>query len=195
AYQKTFADLAGHWAKADVELLASRHIISGLTPNQFAPEKTITRAELAALLVRALGLEEGQTAVRFSDVPANAWYTGPVAAAAAAGLVKGYADNTFRPLTTATRQEIAAVFARALEYEGKKPSVTSAEQQKLLNRFRDRAQIGAWAQAAIAAAVKEGILTGRRADTFAPRGLATRAEVAAMLKRVLNKLELNKLET
>lgn len=189
AYQKTFADLVGHWAKADVEFLASRHIISGLTADQFAPERTITRAELAALLVRALGLEEGETAARFSDVPANAWYAGPVRTAAAAGLIKGYADNTFRPLATATRQEIAAVFARALEYEGKKLSVTSAEQQKLLNRFRDRAQIGAWAQAAVAGAVKEGILTGRQADIFAPRGLATRAEVAAMLKRVLNKLE------
>ncbi|MEW6572126.1 MAG: S-layer homology domain-containing protein [Bacillota bacterium] len=189
AYYKSFADVAGHWAQADVELLASRHIIAGVGLNRFAPEKTVTRAEFAAMAVRLLGLETGQAGSLFKDVPAGAWYAGVVGTAEEAGLVKGYTDGTFRPEAPVTRQEIAAVMVRVLESEGKMPTLTGSEVQDILSRFRDRAQIGTWAQTAIAAAVKEGIITGRQADTFAPRRLATRAEAAAMLKRVLNRLE------
>ncbi|MEW6447637.1 MAG: S-layer homology domain-containing protein [Bacillota bacterium] len=190
AYRKSFRDTLRHWAQADIEMLAARHIITGIDADRFAPEKTVTRAELAAMVGRLLGLADSGAGLRFKDVSADAWYAGVVTAAAEAGLVKGYDDGTFRPEAPVTRQEIAAILVRALESEGKKPALTSGEIETITARFRDRARIGGWAQAAVAAAVKGGVITGRQAETFAPREFATRAEVAAMLKRVLNKLEI-----
>lgn len=189
AYIKTFIDTAGHWAQADIELLASRHVIVGIAPDMFAPERTLTRAEFASLVLRIMGLDEKQTGPKFKDVPEGAWYAGAVWTSTANELLKGYPNGTFRPLAPVTREEIASVIVRVLDKEGKKPVLSEDEVESILSRFRDRSSISSWARYAVAAAVKEGLLTGRQNDLFAPDASATRAEIAAVLKRVLNKLE------
>ncbi|NOU92200.1 exopolygalacturonate lyase [Paenibacillus sp. LMG 31456] len=181
---KTFADLNEHWAKADVELLASKLLVNGSTDTSFAPQNQITRAEFASLLVRATGLTEEVT-TKFSDVSASDWYAGAVGAAAKAGLVDGFENGTFQPGATITREQIAVMIARAIELAGKK-SDTDA---KKLAAFDDSSKISDWAKNAVAGAVNAGIVNGVTDKTYAPKDQATRAEAAVMLKRLLQFVE------
>jgi len=190
-YAKTFADMRGHWAKTDVELMASKYVVKGKTPELFLPEDKVTRAEFATLLVRALGLSEEKPAQgRFSDVAPDAWYSGSVEAAARAGLVKGMGNGRFAPDDLITREQMAVMIVRALEQAGKKIALSAAEQEQLLARFSDRAKIQNWAAADLVRAVKSGLLKGVTATTIEPAANATRAQAAVMIKRMMEKADL-----
>ncbi|MBU7006555.1 S-layer homology domain-containing protein [Phosphitispora fastidiosa] len=112
--KKSFADTAGHWAQDDINILASKLIISGKTQDIFAPDKEITRAEFAAILVRALALQPNVKNAKFSDVPSGAWHEAAVAAAEEYGIITGYTDGTFRPNAKVTNEEAAAMLIRDL---------------------------------------------------------------------------------
>ncbi len=187
-YDKTFADMRGHWAKADVELMASKYVVKGKTPELFLPEDKVIRAEFAALLVRALGLSEERTARdRFSDLAADAWYSGSVEAAARAGLVKGFGDGRFAPDDLITREQMAVMIVRALEQTGFEVTISQEEQKQLLASFSDKAKIQNWATTDLAIAVKSGLLKGVTATTIEPAANATRAQAAVMIKRMMEK--------
>ncbi|MBO9605088.1 MAG: S-layer homology domain-containing protein [Paenibacillaceae bacterium] len=179
---KSFADLASHWAKADVELLASKLIVSGVADDEFAPEAKVTRAQFATLLVRALGLGE-ESGKPFADVAAGTWYSGTVAAAYAAKLVTGYEDGTFRPDAPITRQELAVMVAGALAYAG----AEGKGAKPVAPAFADDAAIASWAKPAVTAIAAAGIADGRDNGRFEPAAGASRAEAAVMLKRLLQK--------
>lgn len=174
-----FPDLAGHWARDDVEVLAARRVVRGDAAGRFAPDRPVTRAEFAALLVRALGIP-GSGRAAFADVSASAWYGGAVAAAAAAGVVRGDGAR-FRPEDPVTRQEAALMLARARDVGGAAPA------GGVLSRFRDAGRVAPWAAAGVAAAVREGLMNGRGPGEFAPLARTTRAEAAALLKRLLSR--------
>lgn len=187
-HEKTFNDLeAGHWGKADVELLASKLIINGLSAEQFGPDHNVTRAEFAAMIVRALGLSE-EGAARFSDVQGNEWFAGAAGAAYEAGLISGYEDGTFRPDQQISRQELAMMIYNALIFTGNKPVVSGSGQEQL-EAFADRAAIASWAQQAVAGIVDADIAEGRSSNLFEPLATATRAEAAAMMKRLLQHVD------
>ncbi len=182
---KSFADLRGHWAKQDVERLASKLIISGVAANRFAPDQSITRAEFAALLVRSLGLATKPAASdpQFVDVDAKAWYAPAVETAAKAGLVQGTDAKHFAPNGPITREQIAVMIAKALELTGAATGET--DDGKALSSLADRDSISPWAKEAVAQSVAAGIIGGYPDGTFAPQQRATRAEAAAMLKHFL----------
>ncbi|MCQ6563146.1 S-layer homology domain-containing protein [Paenibacillus mendelii] len=114
---KTFADLSGHWAKSDVELLASKQIVKGVSTKNFAPNNNVTRAEFVSLIVRALGLgEEASYTERFIDVSATDWFVGAVGAASKVSIVNGLEDGTFRPGETITREQMAVMLSNALKF-------------------------------------------------------------------------------
>jgi len=187
AYSAPFTDIAGHWAEADVKLLAAKGIVYGMTATTFAPKANVTRAQFAALMLRMLGIAEQQgTGERFNDVAAGAWYAGAVETAAANNLVYGYPDGSFKPDANITREELAAMVVRALAQRGVETAVTPEEVTALLAPFADRAAIGAWAKETAAVAVKHGIVKGRKPDEFAPQATATRAEAAVMVKRTMS---------
>ncbi|WP_409344949.1 S-layer homology domain-containing protein [Paenibacillus sp. MBLB4367] len=187
---KTFADLIGHWAKADVELLASKLIVQGVTDSRFDPNADVTRAEFAALLVRALGLSMNPQAASssFADVATSAWYAPAVEAAVKAGLVGGTAPDRFAPGERITREQMAVMLARALTVTGKQASAADLESGRLA-KFADRASISVWALASVDQAVAAGIIKGMTDDTFAPSEYATRAQASVMLKRLLQHVQ------
>ncbi|MDH7577576.1 MAG: S-layer homology domain-containing protein [Bacillota bacterium] len=188
-YQVAFADTTNHWARQVIELMAAKHIVKGVGANRFTPDATVTRAEFATLLVRALGIAEAKPAAgRFRDVAPGAWYFGTVEAAAEAGLLKGYPDGTFRPAGKITRQEMAAMIVNALRYGGKDVAIGRQEIQQLLGPYTDAPSIGGWAVEAVAVAVREGIIKGRTATTIVPLAGATRAEATVLMKQVLSNL-------
>ncbi|SDW94935.1 S8 family serine peptidase [Paenibacillus sp. CF384] len=176
---KTFADVTAHWAKKEIELLASALLVKGTSASTFSPSSTVSRAEFAAMLARALGLEMADTATAFADVPADKWYASAVHAIVEAGIVSGRSKDSFAPNATITREEMAVMLAGALKLAGKSSSVS-----KQLS-FTDKGSIAGWAQAAVTQATDAGILQGNNKGAFAPKANATRAEAAVVLKRWL----------
>ncbi|TVY08538.1 S-layer homology domain-containing protein [Paenibacillus cremeus] len=181
---KSFNDTHGHWAESNITLLANKLVVDGVTDTTFQPERSITRAEFAALVVRSLGLATTGTSSSFKDVAASDWFAGVVGAAVNAKIIDGYEDGTFRPSASINREELAAMVVRALAYAGAKPDVSSEQQAALLAKFKDASSI-VWAQNEIAVAISAGIIDGMTDDTLGARGTATRAQSATMLKRLL----------
>ncbi|NOU75468.1 hypothetical protein GC098_29485 [Paenibacillus sp. LMG 31458] len=177
---KTFEDLKDHWSQADVELLASKLVINGMTESSFAPQNEITRAQFAALLIRALGLSE-TNAAQFTDVKTNDWFAGAIGAASKAGLVDGFENGTFQPDANITREQMAVMITRAMNFAGKK----AAADAKGLAGFTEAGSISEWAKEAVAQSVNAGIINGVTNQTFVPNAKASRAEAAVMLKRLL----------
>lgn len=190
AYDKTFADVAGHWAQKDIEYMAARHVARGVTAAEFRPEGLVTRAEFAALLVRTLGLEaDTDYELGFSDVDRSSWYYGEVAAAFRAGLVRGVSATEFAPQKNITREEIAAMLARASAMFGQAPELAPREVEATLAAYADAARISGWARAEVARAVQAGVISGRSGNALAPRDNATRAETVVMLRRLRSSAE------
>ncbi|MEI7024897.1 bacterial Ig-like domain-containing protein [Paenibacillus sp. y28] len=177
---RTFEDLQSHWAQKDVELLASKLVVQGVTDGSFAPDARITRAEFAALLVRGLGLNE-EASSRFSDVASQDWFAGAVGTAVKAGLVDGFEDGTFQPNESITREQIAVMTVRAMKFAGKTVPIDA----KQLDKFSDSHLLRTWSKDAAAQAAAAGIINGVTDTTFVPGANATRAEAAVMLKRFL----------
>ncbi|MNC27885.1 Endo-1,4-beta-xylanase A precursor [compost metagenome] len=181
---KTFGDITGHWAKSAIDLLASKLIITGTSATAFSPSHQVTRAEFAALITRSLGLATASSGTTFSDVSAGAWYADAVQTAAAAGLITGYTDGSFKPNSPITRQEMAAILSKAMKFTGK----TLNGDLAALTKFSDAAALPAWSQAAVAEIAAEGIIQGQPDGSFAPQKSATRAEAATMLEKTLKAL-------
>ncbi|MEK4329415.1 S-layer homology domain-containing protein [Paenibacillus sp. FSL R7-0312] len=179
---KTFEDIKGHWAQASVEKLASKYILTGLTDSQFAPNATTTRAEFAAMMVRALGYSSsGSADVSFKDIPSGVWYTGSVGTAAELGLVRGGTDSNIRPNDIITRQEMTVILVKAMALAGS--PLPASELQPAA--FKDADKIAGWAQQDIDKAVQAGLITGTPAGLFQPGQSATRAEAATVILRLL----------
>jgi lactocepin len=184
----TFQDIQKHWAKEQVEVLAARQIIKGLTQDTFGPEISVTRAQFTAIVLRALGIaEKSGPSQTFIDVKPGTWYYSAVETAYAKGLVDGVGNGRFDPGRQISRQEMAVLIARALQQTGADISIGSDEINNNLKRFKDRDEIAAWAQESVAKAVELGIITGRTQDTFVGKANATRAESAVMVYRMLKK--------
>ncbi|GLX68712.1 esterase-like activity of phytase family protein [Paenibacillus glycanilyticus] len=183
---KSFNDIASYWAKSDITLLANKLVIEGTINGKFEPNRNISRAEFAALIVRALGLTPEQSQQSFSDVSSGAWYANEVGAAVNAGIINGYNDNAFHPNAPITREEMAVILVRALNFTKVDLSVAASEQTSIIGSFKDAAKVG-WSKPEVAAAVKAGLLNGYANQTLVPQGNATRGESAALIKRMLVK--------
>jgi len=178
----SFADMAGHWARSDVELLSAKFIVNAKTGQNFAPKEAITRADFAKFIARGLGLSSDRaSAARFRDVGVNHAYASYIGAASKAGIVEGDTDGRFRPNDPITREEMAAMMMRAIAYAERQVSLATAS----LNKFEDRNRISNWAVSSVAGAVNAGIIKGVTETRFEPKNNATRAEAAVMIKRML----------
>ena len=184
---KTFPDIAAHPNKAAIESLAARGIINGRDTG-YEPNATMTRAEYTAVMTRGLGFSVRPSAV-FTDVSADAWYSGFVGAAHYYGLVSGVSENSFNPDGTITRQEAAVMTARAARLCGMETAVGRQAVRDTLAQFSDYTQSDDWAQEALAFCYTTGILD--ESDlVIRPTDSVTRAEIAEMLYQLLNQADL-----
>ncbi|GAE05938.1 5'-nucleotidase C-terminal domain-containing protein [Paenibacillus sp. JCM 10914] len=175
----TFEDIASHWSKQDVESLAAKMIVSGRSEHAYVPNAPVTRAEFTALIVRALGLSSTTGAASFQDVASTDWHAGTIQAAVQAGIVNGYADGTFRPGQTITREEMASMLYKAMQFAGYDNRSSASE------RFADEERIASWAKEAVHTLRGLGIVNGDGQQRFVPKGNATRGESAAVLNRTI----------
>ena len=173
-----FIDIAPDaWYKDAIQYAYDNGLMTGVSATEFAPEATTTRAMIVSILARLEGVTTAEAA-GFADVDDNDWYATAVNWAANVGVVNGYEDNTFRPNTAITREQLAAILMNYAAYKGEDVSNRAD-----LTSYTD--QPSTWAEEAISWSVAEGLLTGVTADTLQPQGAATRAQVAAILERFL----------
>ena len=185
---KTFADVQNHENQKAIEELASRGIISGRGADKFDPNATMTRAEFAAIVVNALGLELEKVDT-FTDVDTNKWYAGFVGTAYRYGIVKGTSTTTFHPNGTITKQEAATMVVNAAKLCGMDTEMTLAEAQNILSQFPDYVQSSGWARTFLGFCYDQDILS-QDDMTLEPKRNVKRCEIAEMLYRMMDRAEL-----
>ena len=167
------------WYKDAVQYAYDNGLMTGVSADAFAPEATTTRAMIVSILARLEGVTTAEAA-GFADVDDNDWYATAVNWAANVGVVNGYEDNTFKPNTAITREQLAAILMNYAAYKG-----YDVSNRADLATYTD--QPSTWAQEAMQWAVAEKLITGVTNDELQPQGNATRAQVAAILQRFLDK--------
>ncbi|UJF34638.1 S-layer homology domain-containing protein [Paenibacillus hexagrammi] len=170
-----FSDIRGHWAESAIKELVNDGVIDGYPGGTFAPEKTITRAEFASMIVKAYQLK-AKSGKEFADTTGH-WAKDAIHTAAAYGILTGYSDTTFGPDDLITREQMAAIMARAANVP-----LASGELS-----FTDKEDISDWAQASVAAAASKGLLSGYEDGSFKPAAHASRAEAATIICKAINK--------
>ena len=180
-FNKEYIDTTGHWAKEDIDIMAARHIANYVYgEDNLKPEKKITRAEFATLIVRALGIEKNKGSYQFDDVDQDSWYANDIALAADAGIINGIGSRQFAPNENITREQMAVMMARTYKIiNGKDMMVEEIT-------FPDKDDISSWAVEAVKAAFSNNIVTGFGDGTFKPQKKTTRAQGIVMLKRLLD---------
>lgn len=180
-----FTDISGHWAEGIIIAAYQKGLVDGMTPSQFAPQNPITRAQFAALILRALGQQsQDNSGSRFKDVSHSAWYCGVANRAAELGLLEGYSQDYFGPEDPITREQASVIINRALLYAGKGVLVAESQAESLLSTLSDQSRISPWARPGVAFCLANGIMSGRDAGLFAPGEYATRAEATAVILKV-----------
>lgn len=170
------ADYDGHWAAQAIAEWKDKGVIGGYEDGSFRPKQNVTRAELAAMLVRVFGLTETKGAETFSDVKSSDWYAADIAKVSAAGIM--HTDGaSFRPNSFATREEAAYAIAKAYKVTGSGSKT-----------FKDQNGISTWAEDEVAALVGGGYISGRPDGTFAPKDALTRADLVTMIDKITAQL-------
>lgn len=187
SFDRTFADLPStHWALEAVQALAARGIVNGVDVDRFSPAAQTTRAEFAALLVRAFGLKPGDRPLPFQDVSAKSWYADEVAAAYEAGWINGVTASAFEPDAIVTREQMAVMIVKA--YERMSGTVDGGDSAAAPS---DADAVSTWAKDAVAKSLTLGLLKGKGEGRFDPAGRTTRAEAAEVVYRLLQQVQKN----
>ncbi len=194
----TFHDVTdAHWAYRAIHELADRGVVQGAPEQSFQPARTLTRADYALLLVRALKLKGAELrsggvanqGERFSDVASDAYYAEQLELARLHGLILGTAEARFRPDASISRQDMFIMTARALRLADDDvlgmPDVTSTD----MARFADWSDIADYALPHVALLNEEGLVKGDSQGRVAPQAFASRAEAAALVHRLLIRLD------
>ncbi len=179
----SFGDIQNSPNKAAINALAAREIINGMGDDSFAPEATMTRAQYATIIVKALGLTPKANG-KFTDVAADKWYAPYIGTANAYGIVNGVSDTEFNPEGTITRQEAALMTVRAARLCGLETEISEAEQGDVLCDYMDYRSIASWAKEAMAFCYKYELLDTAAMDAE-PKREILRCEVAEMLYQML----------
>ena len=164
------SDYLNHWASQHMMSLAFQNIMRGDHAGNFNPNRTITRAEFAAMLNRAFGFSRsgGES---FPDVNSTAWYADDISYAAYQGFLQGTGEGA-NPNGPLSREEAVTMLCRALKIE---------EVPRTDRRFADDELFASWSRGSINAAVEKGILSGYPDGTFKPQNSISRGEVAKIL--------------
>jgi len=184
----TFDDIAFSESITAIEALASRGIINGMGNGIFEPEKTMTRAEFAVVIVRGLGLTP-EYADTFADAPEGKWYSAYIDTANYYGIVNGIDSNMFNPNGTITRQAAATMVARAAGLCGMDTDIDAAATRDMLAQFGDYVTVESWARTSVAFCYQENILDQGDLNIEPTREIL-RCEIAEMLFNLLTSANL-----
>ena len=189
-----FTDVStSDWFYDDVMFVYENGLMAGTSAATFEPYSNTTRTQIAVIFYRLEGSPAVEGKNNFTDVeygPGTAWYYNAVTWAQQNGIMGGYGDGKFGPNDPVTREQLASIFYRYAQYKGYDVTATGS-----LDSFTDKGSVSAWAQEAIKWAVGNGIMGGKENNLLDPKGTATRAEIAAMLHRFVEKYGLKPVVT
>ena len=173
------------WFYGDVMFVYENGLMLGTSKTLFSPHGTATRGMMATILWRMEGSPAPKGKNSFTDVVAGKWYADAITWAAENGIFAGYGKDKFGPDDPITREQLAAIFYRYADYKGYDLTVKGN-----LDKFKDADKITDYAKTAMQWAVGSGLVKGKSGNLLDPQGTATRAEIAAMLHRFIEKYEL-----
>ncbi len=175
----SFSDISeAQWAEDYINELASKNIINGVGGNLFAPNRNVTREEYLKMLLSAFGVNAQAADTLFTDVDASAWYAPYVSEAVKLGIVTGISDTAFGTGSSITREQMAVMTVRMLEYTGKK---LNAEEVN----FTDFDAISQYALDAVSKLCALDIINGMPDGSFAPGESLTRAQAAKVISLIM----------
>jgi parallel beta-helix repeat protein len=174
----SFADIKGHWAEGFIAQLAAKGVISGFEDKTFRPEDKVTRAQFAAIILKAFTPAAKRAAVNFGDVPKTFWGFDAIQSASRGGFMAGYPGNIFQPAQPIPRVQVLVALANGLEFgEGN---------TSLLSKYTDGSAIPAYATGFVASSTQRKVVVNYPSLTnLNPNREATRAEVAAIVYQAL----------
>ena len=173
------------WFYGDVMFVYENGLMLGTSKTLFSPHGTATRGMMATILWRMESSPAPKGKNSFTDVVAGKWYADAITWAAENGIFAGYGKDKFGPNDPITREQLAAIFYRYADYKGYDLTVKGN-----LDTFKDADKITDYAKTAMQWAVSSGLVKGKSGNLLDPQGTATRAEIAAMLHRFIEKYEL-----
>ena len=173
------------WFYGDVMFVYENGLMLGTSKTLFSPHGTATRGMMATILWRMEGSPAPKGKNSFTDVEAGKWYADAITWTAENGIFAGYGKDKFGPDDPITREQLAAIFYRYADYKGYDLTVKGD-----LDKFKDADKITDYAKTAMQWAVGSGLVKGKSGNLLDPQGTATRAEIAAMLHRFIEKYEL-----
>lgn len=182
-----FNDVKTHWARNSITNMGSRLVVDGDGNGAYRPNSDMTRAEFAAIIGKALGLRTEEGKSTFADVKATDWYHGYTMTASSYGIVTGYDSATFAPEDKITREQAMTMIARAMKITGLKTNGDERDIDALLGGYKDAGTISGYAKSAIGECLKTGVVSGKAGKILAPKEYITRAEVAVIVERLLQK--------
>ncbi len=177
---KRFTDLDNtQWYHEGIDFVLENGLMTGMSETKFAPNGTLTRAQVVTVLYRLAG-EPGVDGLNnpFTDVAEDQWYTDAIVWAAGEGVVKGMTDTLFAPSEPITREQLVTIMFR---YSGE-----SAVEEDFLADYADAAKVSAYAVDAMNWAIANGIIEGVSETQLSPKTTSTRAQYATILERYVN---------
>ena len=173
------------WFYGDVMFVYENGLMLGTSKTLFSPHGTATRGMMATILWRMEGSPAPKGKNSFTDVEAGKWYADAITWTAENGIFAGYGKDKFGPDDPITREQLAAIFYRYAGYKGYDLTVKGN-----LDKFKDADKVTDYAKMAMQWAVSSGLVKGKSGNLLDPQGTATRAEIATMLHRFIEKYEL-----
>jgi len=168
-----------------IKILAAKGIIEGTSEKEFSPEDTISRAEVAALLLRVLSKVDPNADGGFADVKKSDWFYGTAGSAKAYGMIIGFEDNTFRGKVTIAKDQILTIASRVLQKEMK--YIVPEDTSEWL-KFKDASSIADWAEKDIALTTMANIITRTADNTIHADENMTRGDAALIIMRLFYKI-------
>ena len=171
------------WFYGDVMFVYENGLMLGTSKTLFSPHGTATRGMMATILWRMESSPALKGKNSFTDVEAGKWYADAITWAAENGIFAGYGKDKFGPDDPITREQLAAIFYRYADYKGYDLTVKGN-----LDTFKDADKVTDYAKMAMQWAVSSGLVKGKSGNLLDSQGTATRAEIAAMLHRLIEEV-------
>lgn len=187
AAKPAFSDVpADFWSRAQIERAAELGLVSGYADGSFRPNASVTRGQFVTMLWRLAGRPSASVEVHFTDIAGlNAEFREAIAWAAEQGIVNGVTATEFRSGAAINRQQAMTILFR---YHGGISGMELALTSLYDAQFKDSGTIAPSLKSGVYWAVYNGIISGVTTDTLAPRGTATRAQIAVILTRYAERL-------
>lgn len=174
-----FSDFPTGWSRPAMEAAVDNGLLMGIGGDQIGPKKNLTRAEMAAVMVRAFGATTKADVSNFTDLDENSWYYDSVVSAVKMGALAGVSSSEMAPNDYITREQVFSILARILALD--------SDNADALSKFVDGSQVSSWARSTVIPMVERGYVNGDDLGRINPQAYITREEFAQVMYTTIKK--------